>query len=267
MMGRETASRPTARGTLAVISQGEQKFSLLARRVQETVCAIVTQIKQTYEENMPPDLQTRILGKDGNPKFKYLSPENIAGQYDCKMTLDLTAGDASAERELSTIVYQTMIMSPLVQQNPAFLWEISSGFLKGMGRKNVEQIIGPKPQTTLTEDDADDLFKMLLAEQSLHPKDVIDINAINKLIELKQTSMYQSAPIEARLNVDRYINEAKAHYIEQVRENYEKSSGQETGLPGGQAPASAPRLGVPQGMGSPGSQGPVAESAPQMQVN
>lgn len=146
MLGQETAERPTARGTMAVIAQGEQKFGLLGARVQKIFCDLITMTRKIYEENMPEGTEERILGdKTNQPIWGQLSPEKIAGDYDAVMPLDLTAGDLAFEKQADQIIFQSFVQDPVVAQNPAYAWEIRAGFLRAMGKLDIEKYIGPKP--------------------------------------------------------------------------------------------------------------------------
>ncbi|MEA2013745.1 MAG: LAGLIDADG family homing endonuclease, partial [Thermodesulfobacteriota bacterium] len=261
MMGKELASRPTVRGTLAVMSQGEQKFGLLARRIQYIVCDILSSIRQSYEENMPPDLQSRILGKKGNPVFKQLSPETIAGNYDCKMTLDLTSGNIGMEREINAIIMQTMAFDPFVMQNPAYGWEIRKDYLISLNKRNVESIIGPKPPTEADEKDAEDIFYQIQQEKMPDVPTNMDIKILNRLMELKNSPIFDKLSSEAKVIFTRYIQMAKIAYAESMQERmvqYAQSgqggASQSAGGAGGAA--QAPSIGGTPGAGSPGSAQP-----------
>lgn len=145
MLGQETAERPTARGTLAVIAQGEQKFGLLGARVQKIFCDLITMTRKQYEENMPEGTEQRILGTDNEPIWGRETPEKIAGDYDCIMPLDLTAGDLAFEKQADQLIYQTLANDPLANSNPAYQWERAAGYLRAMGKLDIEKYIGPKP--------------------------------------------------------------------------------------------------------------------------
>lgn len=275
MMGKETAQRPTVRGTLAVMSQGEQKFALLAQRVQYVVSELLGSIRQSYEENMSPELQSRILGKEGTPIFAYLSPETIAGNYDCKMQLDLTAGNMGMERELNSIVMQTMAFDPFVQQNPAYGWEIRKDYLTSLNKKNVERFIGPKPLTEANEKDAEDVYFRIQQGANIHPPLNIDAKVLSKLLEIKGSKAYEVLSENSKLLFTRYIEEAKIAYSQAMQERtnqYVEASGgtgfaQEPGGIGGFA--QSPGMGGSQGAGSPGPARPnggggVPQSAPKV---
>ena len=221
MLGRETASRPTARGTLAVIQQGESKFGLTGRRVQNIFMTLLTDIRQKYEENMPPEKWERIMGK--KRLMDWPSPEYMAGMYECKMQLDMTAIDVEGQRTLAAMMYQTMAMDPLVTQNPAFMWEVRADFLRSL-RKEPEKYIGPKPPTVANPSDVDDIFTMLEQESKVDMSKIkIDpATALPYLMELKKSERYQAFTPEAKARFNEFVRNLQFSYIDNVRTQMER---------------------------------------------
>lgn len=218
MLGKETAERPTARGTLAVIQQGEQKFGLVGARVMKIVCDLTTDIRQMYEENMPPEKWARILGREG--VREYPSPEAMSGQYEAKMQLDFTALSADSDRQLAIMTYQTMGMDPFVMQNPTFMWEIRADYLKAMHREPVEKYIGPRPEMGVNIQDIQDIIAFI--EQEMQPEGMglekIDPSTvIPKLLEFKRSERYQAMTPEAKAILERVLRELKLNYIDNIR--------------------------------------------------
>jgi len=139
-------SRSTARGTLAIIAQGEQRFATLGFRTQDGLVKILNRILQSYQENMPADLDSRVLGYDGQPLFpEGLSPEDILGGYDCFMAMDATGGSKSAEREFRGWIYNMALQNPIVMSNPQGLWEVTANLFRSGNDPDVEKYIGKKP--------------------------------------------------------------------------------------------------------------------------
>lgn len=173
MFGRETAERPTARGTMAIIAQSDQKFGLLGARVQKIFSDLITDTRKDYEENLPDGIAERILGDNNQPVWGRLSPELIAGDYDCLMPLDLTAGDLAFEKQADQLIFQTLVNDPMVNQNPAYAWEIRAGYLKAMGKLDIEKYIGPKPDVQDSPGLIVDENYMMVQEQpvKVHPND------------------------------------------------------------------------------------------------
>ena len=239
-LGRETAQRPTARGTLAVIAQGEQKFGLLGARVQRIFTDLITMTRQYYEENLPQGIQERILGPNNSPVWGELSPEMIAGQYDASMELDLTSGDIAFEKQADQLIFQTMVQDPMVNQNPAFAWEIRAGYLMSLGKKDVEKYIGPKPDYTNNEGDIEDENLMFMQEQV--PKvDAKDDDAahMNGHSEFKRKNGQAMTPNALR-NLTMHILDHRFQHTQKLKELALVQAGGKNGEAGQNSIAGAP---------------------------
>jgi hypothetical protein len=251
MLGRESASRPTARGTLAVIQQGESKFSLIGSRVQGIICDILTDIRQKYEENMPPAKWERIMGQKRLRDWP--SPEYMAGMYEAKMQLDLTALDYEGKRALAVGMYQMMAFDPLVTQNPAFMWEVRADLLRAFRKEPVEKFIGPRPPTTLDESSIDDVFTMI--EQETKP-DIAKLDAstvLPRLMELKRSERYENFTPEAKALFNDTVRKLQMGYIEKIEKGMAQYA--EIGPFGAGGSGQAAGLGAPAGPLS-GAMGP-----------
>lgn len=252
MLGQETAERPTARGTMAVIAQGEQKFGLLGARVQKIFCDLITMTRKIYEENMPEGTEERILGdKTNQPIWGQLSPEMIAGDYDCVMPLDLTAGDLAFEKQADQIIYQTLRQDPTVAQNPAYVWEITAGFLRAMGKLDIEKYIGPKPDIQDNPGIIQDENMMLGQEQNVqvHPADD-DVAHMNGHQEFKR-KMAQTLSKNAMQMLVMHILEHRHQYAMKLQQQaaigQEGQNGQSAQSQGPSGTLSAPRMANIQG--------------------
>lgn len=255
MLGKETASRPTARGTLAVIAQGEQKFGLIGSRVQNIVCDLLTDIRQKYEENMPPATWARITAREN--LRNYPSPEAMIGMYEAKMQLDLTATDLDTERQMAAMMFQLMGQDPLVMANPAFMWEIRADYLKAMRRTPVEKYIGPRPQTQMDAKDAESIFAQL--EQEMQNVPLGDPGTlIPELRKLQETPRFDAFTPEAKALFNKYMRQLQMSYMETIQKGVELNAGNGQGKPlGASGMGQAPGMGSipPQGPGSPGPGG------------
>lgn len=148
-MGRESdivKSRATATGTMALISQGEQSYTLLGLRVQRIISKMLTKILQQYQCFMPAGFADRIIGEDvGKLLFPNgLTPEEIDGGYDCYMILDATAGNKAMERQANAVLVQMAPNLLMLAQSPRG-YEIAKEFLLSINKLEVEKYLGPKP--------------------------------------------------------------------------------------------------------------------------
>ena len=148
-MGRESdvvKSRATATGTMALISQGEQAYTLIGLRCQRMLSRVMTKILQMYQCFMPANFAERIVGDAGELLFPQgLTPEEIDGGYDAYMTLDSTAGNKAMERQANMVLMQSAQQLILLAQDPRG-YEIAKDFLISIGKIDYEKYLGPKPE-------------------------------------------------------------------------------------------------------------------------
>jgi len=147
-MGRESdvvKSRATATGTMAIINQGEQAYTVLGMRAQDMVADLLTKVLQTYQMWMPTGFAKDILGAESEAVFKEgLSPEAIAGCYDCYMTLDTTSGNMGMERQGNAAMVEMYPTLMTLAQEPRG-YRIAADFVKSIGKVDVEAYLGKPP--------------------------------------------------------------------------------------------------------------------------
>lgn len=248
MFGQETAERPTARGTLAVIAQSNQKFGLLGARVQKIFADLITDTRKDYEQNMPKGTESRILGDNNQPVWGTLSPEYIAGDYDCIMPLDLTAGDASFEKQADQLIFQSMVNDPIVNQNPAYAWEVRAGYLRSLGKLNLEDYIGPKPDMQDSPGLIADENNMMVQEMQIkiHPQDN-DLQHMNGHQEFKRKN-YMNMSQNALHIMTEHILQHRMAYMQKMQQ--QAAVGQQGGSNGQNGTPPMAGAGGAQGMGS-----------------
>ncbi len=269
MFGQETADRPTARGTMAIIAQSDQKFGLLGSRVQKIFSDLVTNTRQDYEENMPEGIEERVLNKENQQVWGRLSPELIVGDYDCMMPLDLTAGDVSFEKQADQLIYQTFVNDPMVNSNPAYAWEVRAGYLKAMGKADVERYIGPKPDMQDSPGIISDENYMMLQEMvvKIHPNDD-DLAHMNGHQEFKRKNLQSMTQNALHIMTEHILNHRMA-YMQKLQQAAVVGQGGENGQNGTQAMGGIPgkpNLGSIQGPPVGGQNGGGAGIPPVPQV-
>lgn len=218
MFGRETADRPTARGTISIIAQSDQKFGLLGTRVQKIFCDLLTMTRKAYEENMPDGLEERILGDNNQPIWGKLSPELIAGDYDALMPLDLMAGDLAFEKQADQLIFQSFVNDPMVNSNPAYAWEVRAGYLTSLGKLDVEKYIGPKPDMQDNPGLIDDENHMLVQEMNVHiHENDDDLKHMNGHQEFKRKNYMQMTGNALRMLTE-HILEHRMSYMKKMQD-------------------------------------------------
>jgi hypothetical protein len=103
---------------------------------------------ECYQQFMPIEFANRILGEGVIPELPMgMDLSDIAGSFDIQMSLDATGGAKSERMEIAQAMYEAYLPNPLVQQDPARVWEVSAQPLKEAGIVGVERFIGQKPPT------------------------------------------------------------------------------------------------------------------------
>lgn len=143
----------TATRTQAIVQAAEQRFAMPSERLREGAARIVTQHLDILQLNIPPGLETRVLGEDGQPLFQEneLTADGIAGEFDAYILMDPSMGSKQTERELASMFYSVLLQNVLVGTDPVKIYKITADFLKAYG-KDPEEYLGPAP----TGDDIDD---------------------------------------------------------------------------------------------------------------
>jgi len=246
-------SRSTARGTLAIIQQGDQRFITLAKRIQVFLAKILLSIFQQYQEKIPPGLEHRILGDDGDPIFPDgIAPEDIAGSYDVYQGLDATGGSKAMQQQVASILYQGMIQNPLVLRNPGGLWELTADAFRAAGKVDVERYIGEKPkaQDQLAQSVMDENMLMLQGHKVMtSPLDNI-LEHLHGHTMFRDSPDGNSMPPENKQLLEDHILATKQQLLQKMSDN---ASAQQ--VMGSQAPQGAPNAG--QGYPPGGTNGPV----------
>ena len=202
---------------------------------------------------MPPVKWERIMGRKRLREWP--SPEYMAGMYECKMQLDMTAMDPEGERAIATMMMQTMAFDPIVAQNPSFMWEIRADYLRAHRREPVEKYIGPKPPVADPKD-ADEIFTQLEQEQQPEISRADPAVVLPRLMELKQGERFARFTPEAKVGFNDFVRKLKMAYIDNVQKGAELY-GQANANQGQVGAGGAPGV---KGMGSPG--GPGAGAMP-----
>jgi hypothetical protein len=248
MMGKELANRPTARGTLAIIAQGDQRFTPLAARVVKIMSDLVTITRRKYEENLDPTVANRVLGKDGKQKWVRLSPEMIAGDYDCYMDIDLATQNQALESQIGQVLYQTLAQDQFVNQNPAYAWELRALYIMSIGKKDVEKIIGPKPDYQMSPGDIEDENLLMYQEQEVkvNPGDD-NLAHINSHAEFKRRMAEHLTP-QANVLMTTHLLEHRFQYQQKLQEMaMQGQQGGQGGQGGQQGQLATPGMGTYQG--------------------
>jgi hypothetical protein len=270
----QNRTKATKGGTLALIAQGEQRFTVLAKGAKQPLCRILVHVLQNFQQNIPAGLEERVLGDTGDPIFpEGLSPEDIAGNYDAYTTLDATGGSKMMRQQIQALIYEGFVQNPFVQSNPVHLWNLSADTLKEGGIIEVERYLGPKPQVpTDIAKDVNEENMLLLQNRPVRtsPQDNVMQHLLGHLY-FRESPQGLSMTPEALQKLDDHIFETKMQYVQGLQKQLStvptggpNEAGPSQGAPGvgGMAPNGAQVPGGSQEQGGPVTQPPPQGGVP-----
>jgi len=159
-----------------------------------------------------------------------------------------------------------MIQDPVVNQNPAFGWELRANYLKSLGKKDVEKLIGPKPDFQNNEGDVDDENQMFIQEQrpKVEPQDD-HVAHMNGHQQFKRENGQNMTAVALR-NLTEHILEHRFAYTNALKEQALLAQGGQAqgGQPNIPGAAPQPGLGTIQGPRvTPQNESPTPPALPQ----
>jgi len=149
VMGRESeivGGSGTATRTNAIMQSAEIRFARPAERLRAGAAKILTRLFDIIQLNIPPGLEGRVLGEDGQPIFKAgeISEEGLAGRYDAYLLDDPTMGSKETERQVTSMMYSLLMQNMIVGTDPVKIYGVTAKLLKSVGW-DPEEILGPEP--------------------------------------------------------------------------------------------------------------------------
>jgi hypothetical protein len=151
VMGKESeivGGSGTATRTQAIVQSAEQRFAMPSERLREGAARIIQQHLDILQLNIPPGLENRVLGEDGEPIFdaNELTAEGITGEFDAYLLMDPSMGSQQTERELASMMYSILLQNMIVGTDPVKIYKITADFIKAYG-KDPEEYLGPAPDS------------------------------------------------------------------------------------------------------------------------
>ena len=143
----------TATRTNAIMQSAEARFALPAQRLRDGTARIMQKHLDLLQLNIPPGLESRVLGEKGEPVFESgeLSQEGIAGEFDAYLLPDPAMGSKQLERDLAGMMYSMLLQNIIVGTDPAKIYKITADLIRAHD-KDPEEYLGPAPPS----DDIDD---------------------------------------------------------------------------------------------------------------
>ena len=121
----------TARGTLALLSEGNVQLDNIITRWQRTGWReLMHQLMGLYQDRMSEEKYILVTGDDGTIAKRRVSPQDIAGRYNFSFTGNTVNTNREVLRSLSQVRYNTIMTHPDMAQDPRARREALLDFLR-----------------------------------------------------------------------------------------------------------------------------------------
>lgn len=264
VMGKESevvGGSGTATRTQAIVSAAEQRFAIPAERLRTGAAKILTIVLDLLQKNIPPGLETRILGEDDEPIFKgnELTEEGITGEYDAYLLEDAAMGSMDVQRQLAVFLYQTLMQNPLVATDPVKIYRETANLLRSF-REDPEEHLGPEPDEKDT-DTPEDENTLMVQGQFSRVQPILTENHFEHIMKHQQLmespTMFILSPEEAQIIAQFNQMHIQQHMMMlQQLMMLQSKFGAGAGGKGGQSGTGGSAQGVNQQQGMAGISGP-----------
>ena len=245
VMGRESeivGGSGTATRTNAIMQSAEVRFSRPSERLKVSAAKIITQVFDLIQLNIPPGMETRVLGEKGEQIFANgeLTEEGLVGEFDAFMLNDPTMGSKETERQVATMIYSLLLQNLIVGTDPVKIYKVTADLLKSYGKDPVEYL-GPEPKLDDIDDPEDENTLMVQGDFNRVHATIAEnhIYHLQKHMELPQSPTLQLLAQTAPNLVNQILQYNQQHMMEhqqmmQAMMKLIQSAGGKSGIkPGG----------------------------------
>lgn len=215
-------SPKTARGTVALIEEGNVRMSLDATVLRQDMAEILRHFWQLEYMFSPEQTFFRVTEDDADGLFPtkdggaMITREDRDGRYDFRLEFAGTQWSREAEKERTLARYQIDLNNPLIVNNPAALWEVTRQVHEALGDPNFANLV-PRPPTPDQPVDPKEEWNRLLQGETIkvNPMDNDELHLMRHSQDL------QNAQSDPERDPDAF-QKMQVHYIEQFHQLQEK---------------------------------------------
>ena len=211
VMGKESeivGGSGTATRTEAIVGAAGQRHAIPVARLREGAARILTQHLDLVQTNLPPGLESRLLGTKGEPVFEAneLTQESVASDMDAYLLPDESLGSRETERQLAQMLYTTLIQNLIVASDPSKIYKITADFLKAYG-KDPEAYLGVAPDVKQTDRPEDENTYILQGQFASVKASVLDNHLEHMLSHqaMLQDPGFQTLPEALKAQVTQFL--------------------------------------------------------------
>ena len=220
IMGRESeivGGSGTATRTNAIMQSAEIRFSRPSERLKASAAKIVSQVFDLIQLNIPPGMESRVLGEKGEMIFSNgeLTEEGLSGSFDAFILSDPTMGSKETERQIASMLYSMLLQNMIVGTDPAKIYKVTADLLKSYGKEPVEYL-GPEPSLDDIDDPEDENTLMVQGDFNRVKANIAEnhILHIQKHMELMQSPSLQLLQQTAPNLVQQIMQYNQQHIME-----------------------------------------------------
>jgi hypothetical protein len=189
----------TARGTIALLEQGNIRASLDTTVLREDVNAIAAHIWELDSEFSPEEVFFRVTEEDADGLFDtgkggaFMTSKERAGRYDFDVKFATSVWSREAAKDLALQLYGLLLQNPLVATNPRALWLATKKVCAALGDDNFTEVIPEPPDLGQPKQPREEWTLALQGEDfHVNPMDNDDLHLIDHTKRL--TDMKEGAP-------------------------------------------------------------------------
>lgn len=224
-MDRPNAPK-TARGTMAILEQGNLRMTLDTTTLREDWARILQHFWMLEWQFSDEETFFRVTEDDANGLFPVsqggsrLSRKERDGKYDFRLELATSKWSREAEKERTLARYQIDLQNPLIVQNPLALWRVTKDVHAALGDPNFADIVPEPPHPDTPHNPKEEWAMMQQGEQVLvNPLDNDELHMIRHMRDLQLAIQDHYGDQEA-------IQALKTHYLQHMQQLQEKKFAQ-----------------------------------------
>lgn len=159
--------RTTATEIAATDRRAGIRFLTIYNRIKKGLREIMNIALELDKENMPAELQVRIIGFDESaPLFETIKREDLDAKVDIVIN-GRSVIDEQADKQDAMTAYQLAMMNPLVMSDQNAIYEVSRDTFVTLGIKKVDSYLR-KPEDTIPKNPNEE-HNLFLQEETVKP--------------------------------------------------------------------------------------------------
>ena len=217
IMGKESEAvggSGTATRTEAIVGASNQRHAIPVMRLREGAARILSthldliQLRAEQPDGFLAFMEKRVLGERGEPIFapNELAMDGLEGEYDAYLLPDESLGSKESERQLSTMLYQIAMTSPVVVSDPTKQYKALADVYKAYG-KDPEQYLGIAPDIKQTDRPEDENTMILQGDLASVQASMLDNHIEHILVhtQLLQSPVMAALPPEMQQPIVQFV--------------------------------------------------------------